>query len=35
MTAFGEEEGMEGLSKKEEGLMNIDNNVMIAGGKGL
>ena len=30
MTAFGEEEGMEGLSKKEEGLMDMDNSVVIA-----
>ena len=26
---------MEGLSKKEKGLMNMDNNVMIAGGRGI
>ena len=25
-------EGMEGLSKKEKGLMDMDNSVVIAGG---
>ena len=27
--------GMEGLSKKERGLMDMDNSVVIAGGKGV
>ena len=26
-------EGMEGLSKKEKGLMDMDNNVVIVGGE--
>ena len=28
-------EGMEGLSKMVKGLMDIDNSVVIAGGKGV
>ena len=28
-------EGVEGLSKKEKGLMDMDNSVVIAGGEGV
>ena len=31
----GEVKGVEGLSKKEKGLMNMDNSVVVAGGKGV
>ena len=34
MTFVRADEGVEGLSKKENGLMDLDNSVMIAGGKG-
>ena len=34
MTASGQVGlGVEGLSKKEKGLMDMDNNVVIAGGR--
>ena len=33
MTTRGE--GVEGLSQKEEGLMDMDNSVVTAGGQGL
>ena len=33
MTASGGGEGVEGLSKKEKGLMDMDNSVVIAGGR--
>ena len=36
MTASGQVGlGVEGLSKKEKGLMDMDNNVVIAGGRGI
>ena len=36
MTAVGVEiRGIEGLSKKEKGLMDMDNSVVIAGGSGV
>ena len=28
-------EGVEGSSKKEKGLMDVDNSVVIAGGRGV
>ena len=34
MTASRVSEGVEGLSKKEKGLMDMDNSVVIAGGRG-
>ena len=36
MTAggWGRGEGMEGLNKKEKGLMDMDNSGVIAGGEG-
>ena len=36
MTAMvGGDKGVEGLSKKEKGLMDMDNSAVIAGGKGV
>ena len=40
MVTTGEESGVSGLGvkgsrKKEKGLMDMDNNVMIAGGRGI
>ena len=32
-TASGGHEGVEGLIKKEKGLMDMDNSVVIAGGR--
>ena len=32
MTASGEDEGVEGLSKKGKGIMNMDHSMVIVGG---
>ena len=34
ITARGRGQGVEGLSKKEKGLVNMDNSVVIAGERG-
>ena len=34
MTASGGVKGVEELSKKEKGLIDVDNSVVIAGGRG-
>ena len=34
VVVVGGGEGVEGLSKKEKGLMDMDNSVVIAGGRG-
>ena len=32
-SSWGDAEGVEGLRKKEKGLMDMDNSVVIAGGR--
>ena len=35
IASCGGREGVEGLSKKEKGLMDMDNSVVIIGGNGV